>query len=318
MTQNLWGGVVATGRNPRFSQHYKNLGVPYYKVDVCNPDSFKVLDKYSFDAVIHFATMMPSNVPKTSEDDDTVEYYKVNVLGTLNILEYCRKHRINRVISFGTRFDCRLYDSKMIVTEETPLNYSFTDDHAAFVMSNNAKWDVMRYYNEKYGMKNVYFRIPTIFGVGPHGGFYKNGIYIKSGMQMFIEKATVGENIEVYGPVDTMKDLLYVKDLNLGIKQALLQTEASGFYNIGYDNNFRLVDIVQAIVDVFSKDGRKSVVIQREDIPNNGGFPIMDMSKLKREIGFNPNYSNIKDIMVDYKKELERGLYTKLFGVVID
>jgi UDP-glucose 4-epimerase len=137
-------------------------------------------------------------------------------------------------------------------------------------------------------------------------------------MQMFIEKATVGENIEVYGPVDTMKDLLYVKDLNLGIKQALLQTEASGFYNIGYDNNFRLVDIVQAIVDVFSKDGRKSVVIQREDIPNNGGFPIMDMSKLKREIGFNPNYSNIKDIMVDYKKELERGLYTKLFGVVID
>ena len=145
------GGVVGTGRNPVFKEYYERvIGIPYYNVDVCKPESFTVLDKHRFDAAILFATMMPSNVPKINDDDDTAEYYRVNVLGTLNVLEYCRKHNINKLISFGTRFDCRLYDAKTVITEETPLNFSLTDDHAAFVMSNNAKWDVMRYYNEKY------------------------------------------------------------------------------------------------------------------------------------------------------------------------
>lgn len=289
--------------------------MPYYNVDVCDYKSFSVLDNFKFDTAIVFATMMPSNVPKVGDDDDTPDYYRVNVLGTLNVLEYCRKHGVSRVISFGTRFDCRLYDSKTVITEETPLNYSFTDDHAAFVMSNNAKWDVMKYYNEKYGMKNVYFRIPTIFGVGPHGSFHKDGVYKKSGLQIFIDKATRGETIEVYGDPDTKKDLLYVKDLNLGIKNALESTDACGFYNIGYDENFRLVDVVKAIVDVFSSEDAVSTIIQRPDIPNNGSFPMMDMTKLKKEIGFEPKYSSIVDIMEDYKYELNRGLYTKLFNV---
>ena len=267
-TPDFVGGVVGTGRNPRFRDYYESIGVPYYNIDVCDYDSFKVLDQYDFDAAVLFATMMPSNIPKDDDSDDTAEYYKVNVLGTLNALEYCRTRGINKLISFGTRFDCRLYDSNTVITEETPLNYSLTDDHAAFVMSNNAKWDVMRYYNEKYEMNNIYFRIPTIFGVGPHGSFYKDGIYRKSGIQIFIDKAAAGEPIEVYGSTDTTKDLLYVKDLNIGVLNALKIPTSKGFYNIGYEQNFRLIDIVKAIIEVFSNDNNISTVIQRPDIPN--------------------------------------------------
>ncbi len=309
-----WGGVVGTGRNPRFKEHYEERGVPYYNIDICNPESFKVLDKYQFDAAILFATMMPSNVSRNGDDDDASEYYKVNVIGTLNVLEYCRKHDIKKVISFGTRFDCRLYDKKTVITEDTPLNYSLTDDHAAFVLSNNAKWDVMRYYNEKYGMNNVFFRIPTIFGVGPHGGYYKDGAYRKSGIQIFIDKASKGDPIEIYGDPNTLKDILYVKDLNLGIMNALEIPESKGFYNISYDQNFKLNDIVKAIVEVFSNNNHISSIIQRPEIPNNGGFPIMDTSKLKRDIGFNPVYSDIVDMIRDYKREYDRGVYTNLFN----
>ena len=314
-TPDFVGGVVGTGRNPRFRDYYESIGVPYYNIDVCDYDSFKVLDQYDFDAAVLFATMMPSNIPKDDDSDDTAEYYKVNVLGTLNALEYCRTRGINKLISFGTRFDCRRYDSNTVITEETPLNYSLTDDHAAFVMSNNAKWDVMRYYNEKYEMNNIYFRIPTIFGVGPHGSFYKDGIYRKSGIQIFIDKAAAGEPIEVYGSTDTTKDLLYVKDLNIGVLNALKIPTSKGFYNIGYEQNFRLIDIVKAIIEVFSNDNNISTVIQRPDIPNNGSFPLMDITKLKKDIGFEPHYSNIVDMMEDYKCELERGLYTRLFNV---
>lgn len=196
------------------------------------------------------------------------------------------------------------------------MNYSLTDDHAAFVLSNNAKWDVMRYYNEKYRMNNVFFRILTIFGVGPHGGFHKDGIYQKSGLQIFIDKAQHGETIEVYGDPTTTKDILYVKDLTLGVINALKKIESNGFYNIGYDENFRLYDIVEAIVETFSPCNSVSKIIQRPDIPNNGSFPRMDVSKLKNDIGFEPEYSDIIDIMKDYKYELHRGVYPRLFNVI--
>lgn len=314
LADNPSNKVCVTLRNTRFEKYYKEKGIPCIKLDVQDKSGFSALDDYEFDAVVNYATMMPSNVPKV-DYDDTADYFNVNVIGTLNILEWCRKKKIPKVISFGTRFDCRLYDKNTVITEETPLNYSYIDDHAAFVMSNNSKADVMKYYNEKYGMKNVFFRIPTIFGVGPHGGLYRDGVYVKSGLQLFMDKASKGEMIEVYGDVDSTKDLLYVKDLNLGVINALKKTESQGFFNIGYDENFKLYDVVKAIVDIFAIDGKKSQIVQRPDIPNNGSFPQMDMSKLKTQIGFDPKFSDVYDMFEDYKYELDRGVYSELFNV---
>ena len=39
------GGVVATGRNPKFKDYYKSIDVPYENVDVCNPDTFKKIGR---------------------------------------------------------------------------------------------------------------------------------------------------------------------------------------------------------------------------------------------------------------------------------
>lgn len=127
-------------------------------------------------------------------------------------------------------------------------------------------------------------------------------------------KAKAGETIEVYGDIDTQKDFLYVKDLALAVKNALESEEASGFYNIGYDENFRLIDIAKTIIDVFSLTDHKSELIHKTEISNNGGFPLMDTTKLKKEIGFIPIFGEIHSIIEDYKMELDRGLYTNLFG----
>ena len=307
--------VIGTGRNPKFDEHYKNLNVPYLHLDICKPEMFKILDSYEFDAVICCAALLPANVKRSNiNSDNIIEYLNVNVIGTYNILEYCRKHSIFKLISLGSQFDTKLHDKNEIITEGTALNFSYTDDHAAYVISNNGKYQILKYYNENYGMKNVFIRLPTILGVGPHGSFNKNGIRIKSGLQIFIEKATNGEDIEIFGDPNTSKDILYVKDLAVGICQALQSPNCSGLYNMGYDINFSLIDIVKAVVTVFSPKGKKSNIIMRPDKPNNGGFPHMSIEKAKKDFGFTPKYSSFESIMEDYKQELNKGIYSKLFG----
>ena len=134
-------------------------------------------------------------------------------------------------------------------------------------------------------------------------------------MQIFIDKAQAGEDIEVYGDSNTKKDLLYVKDLALAVRLVLESETAKDLYNVGYADNFRLEEIAKGIVEVYSPEGHKSKVTLRPDIPNNGGFPVMDCSKLIKETGYEPRYSNIVDMMRDYKQVYDEGVITKLFNL---
>ncbi len=304
--------IIGTGRNPKFKQYYEQLGVDYIYLDIDDENAFANLKKYQIDQVVLCAVRMPANIGE-NEDDDLMDYYNTNVISTCRLLEFCRKNGVERLIAFGSRFDTRLYPPTYTVTEQSPLNFSYTDDHAGYVLSNIAKQQVLTYYNEKYGMKNIMFRLPTIIGLGPHGFYNKDGVPTKSGLQIFIDNAIEGRNIEIFGDPETLKDWFYVKDLAIAIRQSIESDKAKGFFNIGYGHNFTLIEIVQAIVDVFSPKERKSQIILRRDLSNNGFFSPLDISQITENVGFMPQYGDPKKIFLDYKKELERGVYSQLF-----
>ena len=204
--------VVATGRNERFATHYEKRGVPYLNLDICDKGSFDVFGDDAFDGVVSLAARMPANIEKDVNDEDIAEYITTNVVGTINILEWCRSRGIRRLVDIISRFDCRLYDQNAVITEDTPLKFSYCDDHAAYVVSNNEKAEMLNYYNKRYAMRNIWLRIPSVYGVGPHGTFAKDGVVQKSGLQIFMEKATVGEKIVVslYGTSIWVNSLMII------------------------------------------------------------------------------------------------------------
>lgn len=305
--------VVTTGRNPKFKDHYRRLGVPYVMVDVRDAATFANLEKWDFDAVVSLAARMPANVEKDAQVEDLVDYVSTNVIGTVNILNWCRSRNVSRLVDIVSRFDCRLYAQDAIITEETPLLFSYKDDHAAYVLSNVQKSEVLDYYNKRYGMKNIWLRIPSIYGVGPHGSFAKDGIVTKSGLQVFMDKAAKGETITVFGNPETPKDVLYVKDMALAIADALESENGEGLYNISYDDNFTIWQLALATAEAFSVNGIRSNVVSDTSVPNNGGFPRMSNAKAKRELGFQPRYADPFVMMKDYHDELQRGEYGELF-----
>lgn len=304
--------VVATGRNKRFSDHYAKRGVEYKMLDICDSDSFDILS-CDFDGVVSLAARMPANVEKDPDDEDIIEYVKTNVIGTLNILEWCRSNRIPGLVDIISRFDCRLYDADSVITEESELRFSYSDDHAAYVVSNMQKAEMLEYYNERYGMKNIWLRIPSIYGVGPHGSFAKDGVVQKSGLQIFMDKAVSGETITVFGSPSTPKDVLYVKDMAIAISDALESDKGKGLYNVSYDENFSIFDIAKATAKAFAGEAGVSSVVSDPSIPNNGGFPRMDNQRIKTELGYEPKYGDPYKMMADYKYEIDRGVYGALF-----
>ncbi len=309
--------VLVTGRNNKFKNYYDTLGVKYVNLDITNKNDFEKLPSEGVEGVILLAGLLPANAPVNLDvDENADDYFKINVLGTINVLEYCRKHTIKRVISTSSYADVyNSWSGERAVTEDEPRGFIYKGDHAVYVISKNAANDVLEYYNQQHGMKNAVFRFPPVYGVGPHGSLFINGKYLKSGLQIFIEKAQKAEDITVFGSKDLSRDVAYVKDVAHAFYLAITNPNTYGLYNMTSGKGVTLQEQAEIIADVFApRDGRKSKILYNPDIKNNTPSYLFSMEKAKKDFNYVPAYSDFRKMMEDFKKDMDNNLYRDLFN----
>ena len=91
--------VIASGR--RDTDFWQKQGVPYYSVDLTKEEDFEKLPKENVHAVIHLAAQIPSYM----NEYHPRKYIDSIVVGTTNVLEYCRKVKADRICFSQTVFD---------------------------------------------------------------------------------------------------------------------------------------------------------------------------------------------------------------------
>lgn len=300
--------VLATGRNLKMGELLQKWGADFLPLDITKPEDFKNLPTENVEGVIHLAGLLPANVKvDITKDENAAEYFEVNVIGTINVLEYCRKYSIRKIIGCSSYSDVAGAWKKGYAIKETePRSFHFTGDHAVYVISKNAANDVMEYYNQQHGMQCAWFRFPPVYGVGPHSSIYVNGKYYKSGIQTFIENAQQGKDIELWGDPHIQRDIIYVKDVARAFYLALQSERTYGLYNMTSGTKLDLEDQARSVIDVFGNPSQ-SKIVYRPDKPNNTPSFLFDMSKAREDFGFIPAYTSYKEMMLDYKKELESG-----------
>lgn len=309
--------VLVTGRNNKFRSYYEELGIKYLNLDLTCEEDFKKLPLEDVEGVILLAGLLPANEPvNLDEKENAKDYFLINTIGTIHVLEYCRKNNIKRMISTTSYADVRnSWNSTQALTETEPRGFSYTGDHAVYVISKNAACDVIEYYNQQHGMKNAVFRLPPVYGVGPHGSLYINGSYVKSGLQIFIEKASTGEDITIFGNKDLSRDVIYVKDVAHAFYQAIRNDKTYGLYNMTSGRSITLQEQAEIISEVFAPASKqKSNIIYEPSIKNNTPSYKFSIEKAKNDFGFSPKYSDFRTMMEDYKKDLKAHKFQGLFG----
>lgn len=310
--------VIVTGRKNKFKKHYDELGVKYLNLDLTNEADFEQLPKEGVEGVILLSGLLPANVPVNLDvDENAADYFRVNTIGTINVLEYCRKNGIRRLISNCSYADVCGAWGKHIITEDEPRDYIYKGDHAVYVFSKNAANDVMEYYNQQHGMKNAWFRFPPVYGVGPHDSLYINGVLKKSGLKIFIDNASEGKDICIFGDPNLSRDVVYVKDVAHAFYLAMKSENASGLYNMSSGRGVTLQEQAEVIANLWAPGpDKKSKITYRPEIQNNTPSYLFSMEKAKRDFGFVPAFSDFRVMMEDYKKDLDANKYQELFHYV--
>lgn len=290
--------VIALGT--RDTDYFKQIGVEYIKIDITNKAKFDLLPKNVY-AVVDLAGLMPARM----KGYNPYKYIDVNIVGNLNILEFCRENHVDRILfaqSFGDIKDWA--EKEITLTANMPRNFSFTTDHTIYVMSKNFAVDMIENYHQMYGLKRFIFRLPTIYLYSPIDSYYVDGEVRKIGYRILIDKAINGEPIEVWGDANREKDMVYVKDFCQMLFLALFVDRSEGYYNVGTGVGTSLLDQIKGIVQVFSKPGHESTITLRPDMPNAPKY-IMDIEPAVRELGYKPQYDYLS-MLKDFKAEMEK------------
>lgn len=283
--------VIATGRKaaPLLASGCSHRAY----LDVTNRECFSYLPKEKVEAVVHCAAllMIDGHSPK--------EYFRVNTVGTFNVMEYCREVGA-RLIYTMTHSD--INDIGRVYVDETgPILYktgSFEQgkNSLPFIASKVAAAEMIDSYTRNGSLQAAILRLANIRGVGSADTKY-NCVF-----HQFVQKAIAGEDIEIWGAVKTIRDLIYVKDVASAVARVIQTPTAGGLYNIGSGVGLTIQEEAEAIITAFES---KSKLVYRPDIEEYRKVScVFKVDKAKRELGWEPQYSYY-EAMKDYRKELE-------------
>ncbi len=190
-----------------------NSKARFFQADILDSMD-KIFKSEKFDALVHNAALIDAVESKSKPK----LYREVNVKGTINLLEYCRKFSIKKFVFASS---CAVYgnpeylpcDEKHPKNPVNPYGESKLEAESAIID-----------YSEKYAIDYTILRYSNIYG--PRQNPLKGGVISK-----FISSAMAGKNPVVLGDGRQTRDFLFVEDAALANLLAL--TASNRIFNIG-------------------------------------------------------------------------------------
>ena len=258
----------------------------FVRGDVCDGDVVaSVLKREKVDAVVHFAA--ESHVDRSIMGPEV--FVRTNVLGTQVLLEESRKHWSSRDVAdfrFLQVSTDEVYGSlgpSGLFTETTPLaaNSPYSASKAGADL-------LVRAYRETYGLPTLNTRCSNNYG--PYQ-------FPEKLIPLMIHNIIAEKPLPVYGDGLNVRDWLHVKDHSSAVETVLRNGQPGGVYNIGGNNEWKNIDIVNLVCDLLdARLGRaagtsRSLVTFVKDRPGHDRRYAIDASRMRSELGWQPAYT---------------------------
>jgi len=228
---------------------------------------------YNADCVFHLAA-----IPSVTESiQKSILTNKVNLSGSLNILEAARKNNVKKVILSSS---CAVYGNaeRKKIDEETPP-YPLSP----YALQKKASEDYFRIYNEIHGLNALALRYFNVFGErqDPHSDY-------AAVIPKFIKLAKEGEKLRIFGDGKQTRDFIYAGEIARANYLAYKSDEKKGVFNIGSGNSISINSLANMIVDIA---GSKSEIVHEPERKGEVRNSCSDSSLAEKKIGFKVNIS---------------------------
>ncbi len=224
--------------------------------------------------------------------EDPVLDFTTNVIGTFNLLEAARRHKIPMascatIHVYGNKINDTLkeaatrYDREPAAIDE---NHPTMEGNLSPLHASKMAGDIyIRTYVQTYGVEAASFRLTGIYGPRQFGGEDHGWV------ANFSIRAVMDRPLTIFGTGKQVRDILYAEDVSLAF-QAFYERRSPGVYNIGGGpaQAISLLECIDIIKDICGKD------IEVTFEPDRYGdlrYFVCDIGKARQELGWEPAVS---------------------------
>ena len=227
----------------------------------------QLLAEIRFDQIIHLAAR--AGVRPSLQDPAL--YQRVNVEGTVNLLEAARINRVNKLI-LASSSSVYGVNSKLPFSESDPI-FAPISPYAASKLACEALGHV---YHHVYGMDIVLLRFFTVYGPRqrPDLAIYKFAPLIAS-----------GKPIPVFGDGTSARDYTYITDILDGVIACTERQFGYEILNLGESQTVTLSRLIELLEAAF---GKKAIIDRQPLQPGDVPITYADVSKARTRLGYNP------------------------------
>ena len=188
------------------------------------------------DVVIHLAAKI--SVEESIKNPS--ETFEVNVKGTKNILEICKKNNVKKIIVASSAAVYGEGNEKYKITEQTKLNaispygeskIEMEKEIIKFCSNNQINYVILRFFN--------------IYGLNQSMEYA--GVITK-----FLEKIKKSENLIIFGDGRQTRDFVAIEDIINSIHNAMEYTE-NGIFNIASGEKITIKELAELMILLSNK-----------------------------------------------------------------
>jgi UDP-glucuronate 4-epimerase len=204
-------------------------------------------------------------------------YYDVNVMGTLQLLEFARERGIEQFI-FASSSSVYGNNEKVPFSEDDRVDNPISP----YAASKKAGELLCHSYNHLYGITCLCLRFFTVYGPRQRPDL---------AIRKFARLLTEGEELPMFGDGSTQRDYTYIDDSVDGVMGGLRWVEENkGAYeivNLGESRTISLKEMIQVVGEEMGVEPRiKQYSMQPGDVERT----YADISKARALLGYDPKW----------------------------
>ena len=248
----------------------------FFHGDLCDADAVnEIFSAVKFDQVIHLAAR--AGVRPSLEQPAL--YQRVNVEGTVNLLEAARKTGVKK-ITLASSSSVYGVNAKVPFSESDPI-FSAISPYAASKLACEALGHT---YHHVYKMDVAMLRFFTVYGPRQRPDL---------AIHKFTKLIDAGKPIPVFGDGSTARDHTFVSDIVQGVIACTTREFGFDIFNLGESQTVKLSALIALIESALGK----TAIIDRQPLqPGDVPVTYADISKARAKLDYHPQVKVEKGI----------------------
>ncbi|MFP4697577.1 MAG: NAD-dependent epimerase/dehydratase family protein [Eubacteriales bacterium] len=242
----------------------------FYKMDIRDNGINNVFENELPDVLIHHA----AQISVSNSIEDPKEDASVNIMGTLNLFEACRKYNVKKII-YPSSAAVYGEPKHLPIDEEHPL-----DMESGYGVSKQVIENYLKVYKKLFKIDFVIYRYSNVYG--PRQDSSGEGGVIS----IFVENYLHNEPINVFGDGEQTRDFIYIRDV-VEANVMAIENNYIGTFNLCTGQGTSINDLIYNLNKTYNKKIKVNYKKKRNGDINQS---VMSNSKLFNVTNWKPNY----------------------------